>query len=78
MLVGDELLVVVVALLGVLVVVGTLVLDEVVVADCVDEVELGVEVELEVEEDELEVGGDELADVAGAKPNLGPLASKTP
>ncbi len=27
--------------------------------------------------DELEGGGDEPADVAGAKPNLGPLALKT-
>ncbi len=68
----------VVVLLGVLVVVCTLVLDEVVVADGVVEVEMGVEVELEVEEDELEVGGDEPPDVAGAKPNLGPVASKTP
>jgi hypothetical protein len=69
---------VVVLLLGVLVVVCALVLDEVVVTDCVVEVELGVEVELEVEEDELEGGGDEPAGVAGAKPNWGPLASKTP
>jgi hypothetical protein len=69
---------VVVGLLGVLVVVCALELDEVVAADGVDEVELGAGVELEGEGDELEVGGSEPADVAGAKPNLGPLASKTP
>ena len=68
----------VVVLLGALVVVCALELDEVVAAGGVDEVELGAEVELEVEEDELEGGGDEPAGVAGAKPNWGPLASKTP
>lgn len=68
----------VVVLLGLLVVVSALLLDEVVVAEFVVEVELAAAVELEGEEDKLEVGGDEPADVAGAKPNLGPLASKTP